>query len=765
MLRIIALGVLLGVLALHKLSALPSAWWLLLILPLLAQLYLRFNRTILFANAAVMGFAWAYVHVAWQLQGPLPEADYGKDITVRGYIASLPERTARKQRFDFDVAEVLQPAGSFKPQRLRLSWYESADTQLHVGQEWQFSIRVKPARNFANPGMFNYSAWLFQKGIRYTGYVHASANAKLIGHSSFSYPLQQIRESIQRNLKQHLGGYPFEPFIRALVIGERSDISPSAWLTLQKTGTVHLMAISGLHIGLIAGCMFILMRLVWARFPRLCTWMAAPRAAALLAMLVALVYAALAGFSLPTQRALIMLSVIMLGVSTYRRMNPLDTLCIAMVSVLLFDPSAILSASFWLSFAAVALIFFMLRIHRHAPGRLGRWLKLQFAISLGLLPLTILFFQQAPLVSPLANLLAIPLVTLVIVPGAMLGVLLLSINADLAVKLFALLDTGFAWLWQGLEWLAQLPWSSLTIASPTLLGLLLAGTGTGLLLLPRSFAARHVALVMFIPLLWPLHVAPDTGEAYVTVLDVGQGLSAIVRTQQHTLVFDTGPKLGAQFDTGAAVVVPYLRAQGISKIDTLLISHGDNDHIGGTESILSFLPVHELITSVPERLSRHAPRRCDTSMHWVWDGVDIRVIYPQPGDYTAGLSENNLSCVLQVRTQHQTFLLTGDIETPAEQRLIARYAQKLRSHVLLVPHHGSKTSSSPDFIAAVQPDFAIFPVGWRNRYHFPNQAVLARYQQAGIRVFSTASSGAITIDSHTGAIDEFRAAVAQFWDS
>ena len=272
-------------------------------------------------------------------------------------------------------------------------------------------------------------------------------------------------------------------------------------------------------------------------------------------------------------------------------------------------------------------------------------------------------------------------------------------------------------------------------------------------------------MVLFIPLLWPQHDTPQTGEAYVTVLDVGQGLATIVRTRSHTLVFDTGPKLGPQFDTGAAVIVPYLREQGISKIDMLLISHGDNDHIGGADSIMSLVPVEQLISSVPERLSRYTPQRCDASMHWVWDEVDIRVLYPQRSDYSSGLSENNLSCVLQVRTQHQSFLLTGDIETPAEQRLIARYARELHSDVLLVPHHGSKTSSSPGFIASVQPHIAVFPVGWRNRYHFPNPHVLRRYQQAGIRLFSTASSGAITFDSQTGNITAFRDEIVHFWDN
>jgi competence protein ComEC len=301
-------------------------------------------------------------------------------------------------------------------------------------------------------------------------------------------------------------------------------------------------------------------------------------------------------------------------------------------------------------------------------------------------------------------------------------------------------------------------------ATPSLLGLLLAGAGVGLLLLPRGYAFRYLAFILFIPLLFPAHAQPKNGEAYMTLLDVGQGLSAVIRTRQHTLVFDSGPRLGRQFDTGAAVVVPYLREQGISRIDILLISHGDNDHIGGADSILSLLPVAQVISSVPERLRRYAPQRCETGMHWVWDAVDIRVIYPQAGDYASDLSENNLSCVLQVRTQSRSFLLTGDIETPAEERLVARYAEALHSDVLIVPHHGSKTSSSAAFLAKVAPRSAIFPVGWHNRYHFPHAQVLERYQQAGIQVHTTANQGAITIESTSGEIHGFRDEHRQFWE-
>lgn len=765
MLRIFAPGFLLGTFLFHELSELPTVWWLLLWVPCAVMVFWRRTRTTMFISAFSISLIWTFAQSAWQLSQPLPEQFYGKDIRVQGHIASLPERETHKQRFDFDVTEILQPGVDFRPRRLRLSWYQSEHVELRTGQEWIVSVRIKPARNFANPGAFDYSAWLWQKGVRYTGYVSNRADTQLVSHVSTNYPLQQLRERIRTELKRSLAHLHFEPVFRALLIGDRSDVSSDQWDVLQKTGTIHLMAISGLHVGLVAGFVFMLSRFAWSRIASLSLRLAAPRAASILAFLSAFSYAALAGFSLPTQRAVIMLGVIMGAVFLQRKTNSFDVLSLALILVLIHDTHAAISVSFWLSFVAVALIFYMLQFQQKQSGTMRHWLYLQTGISLGLLPFTVYFFQQAPLISPLANLLAIPLVTFVIIPLTMIALVLLFIHPPTAIMLF----TGAQWvldyLWMALDGFIKIPFASVTYSTPSIVTLLAVIVGVLVILLPKSIRFRYLAFVLLLPLIFQSHWRPPTGEARLALLDVGQGLAAVIETKNHLLVFDTGARFSEQFDLGGSVIVPYLIQQGHASIDTLVISHGDNDHIGGAQTLLARFPVHQLLTSVPDKLSDHGPLRCVAGMQWSWDDIDIQVLYPDRDDYNIGLRENDLSCVLQIRTRSKTFLLTGDIEAEAEARLVARYGEELRSHVLLVPHHGSKTSSTTAFIQQVKPELALVATGWRNRYHFPHTVVTQRYQLADSKLYTTAEHGALIYDTQTGRLAPWRAQTRRFWQS
>lgn len=765
MLRIFAPGFLLGTFLFHELSGLPTVWWLLLWVPCAVMVLWRRTRATMFVSAFSIALIWTCAQSAWQLSQPLPEQFYGKDILVQGYIASLPESETHKQRFDFDVTEILQPGVDFRPRRLRLSWYHSEHIELHAGQEWILSVRIKPARNFANPGAFDYSAWLWQKGIGYTGYVSKHADTQLVSHAVTSYPLQQLRERIRAKLKQHLAHLHFEPVFRALLIGERSDVSPDQWNVLQKTGTIHLMAISGLHVGLVAGFVFLLSRFVWSRITGLSLRLAAPRAASILAFLSAIIYAALAGFSLPTQRAVIMLGVIMGAVFLQRKTNSFDVLSLALILVLIHDAHAVLSVSFWLSFVAVALIFYMLQFRQRQTGTMHHWLYLQAGISFGLLPFTVYFFQQAPLISPLANLLAIPLVTFVIIPLIMIALVLLFIHPPAAIALFSGAQWVLEYLWMALDGFMKIPFASVTYSTPPAMMFLFVIAGVLVALLPSSIRFRYLAFVLVIPLIFQSHWRPPAGEARLSLLDVGQGLAAVIETKHHLLVFDTGARFSEQFDLGGSVIAPYLIQQGHVSIDKLIISHGDNDHIGGAQTLLSRFPVHQLLTSVPDKLSEHEPTRCVAGMQWRWDDVHIQVLYPDRKDYGIELSENDLSCVLQIRTRSKTFLLTGDIEAEAEARLVARYGEALRSHVLLVPHHGSKTSSTTAFIQQVKPEIALLATGWRNRYHFPHPVVTQRYQLAGSKMYTTAEHGALIYDTQTGRLTPWRAQTQRFWQS
>ena len=782
MIRTTAVSISFGIVILHYSPQLPPHWLIFLGPVALLALFLAKHHYTKVLLLCVIGFSWAHFQAYSLLKHKIPEAYIGKDITVTGYVASLPIQYDRKLRFEFDIEHVSDPDLELAPTRVRLSWYQqrsrgsneqssieqSPASKISVGDKWQFTIRLKPPRNFANPGGFNYSGWLLQKKILSTGYIRSRSEIKLIESSSFSYPVQRIRQVIRNKFLAADIDTHVEPFLRALVIGDRSDMKTDDWAVLKNTGTVHLMAISGLHIGLIAGLVFFITRIGWSAIPYFALRFAAPRAAAISAWLAAFLYSALAGFSLPTQRALIMLSIILLSLVFKKSIRPGTVLGVAALLVLVMDSFAVLSVSFWLSFGAVALIYYFIHIQASGQYKLKRWLILQVVISLGLLPLTIQFFQQAPVISPIANLVAVPVVGFVIVPLTFIATTVLLIDQDISVVIFNFISVLFSHLWKILEWLSTLPISSITFSTPGIFALILACTGFLLLLLPSAFRIRLLALILLLPLFFPYHEIPPEGEVKLTVLDVGQGLATVVQTRQHVLVFDTGPKFSKYFDTGRAVVLPFLNEQGVRKIDTLVISHGDNDHIGGLNSVVSAMQVNTVLTSVPDLLPQSVTARCERGQAWSWDNVQFEVLHPAASDYLSGLSENNLSCVIKIMARNQTFLLTGDIEEEAEALLVDRYGGKLASHFLVAPHHGSKTSSSIRFITAVQPQTILIPVGWRNRYRLPHQSVLATYARQGSEVLTTAEQGAITIRTEQAEISSFNnqsnSLTGRYWD-
>lgn len=775
-----------GTLILHHLPALPPHG-LLFFYPLIMLLLgfilwhvPRMRAVSLVLLSAVLGFALAHGQAARLLQQRLAPEYIGKDLTVRGTIDSLPQQNSRRTRFELKVSQMFAPGLTrdtqtmppliLYPTRLRLNWYRYDGPPLQVGDEWQFTVRLKPPRNFANPNGYDYSGGLLQKGILYTGYVRDRAGPRLLRSATTPYSVQRWRQSLSQQIQQ--GDLPAHatPFLRALLNGDRADLSAEDWQVLQQTGTTHLMAISGLHVGLIAGLVFFMMRYLWCLWPQLCEYFAAQRAAAIAAWCAALLYAALAGFSIPTQRALIMLSILLIFVVLQKPARPLLVLCYSLLAVLLYDSFAVLAVGFWLSFFAVGLIYSILALRHLSMPRWRRWLHLQILISLGLLPLTVLFFQQAPVASPLANLVAIPVIGFVVVPLCFAGAALLLLAPALAQGCFYLAAQVFEALWAYLAWLAHSGLASFALASPSWPVLLVSLCGLALWLLPPVFRLRALALVCLLPLLFPAHPRPPDGEARLSLLDVGQGLAAVVQTRRHTLVFDTGPAFSKQFDTGRAVILPFLHGQGVRHIDTLVVSHGDNDHIGGAHSIAAAMPVGQWLSSVPDRLQRriHGPlraQRCQRGQHWQYDGVQFRVLHPAAEDYATGLSENNLSCVLQIRTATQRLLLTGDIEAPAEALLLQREVADLQSHVLVVPHHGSRTSSTAGFVAAIQPRLALLPTGWRNRYRFPHASVVQTYIRQGVPLVSTAEQGALIYDTASQQLQGYRRTHRSYWES
>jgi competence protein ComEC len=679
---------------------------------------------------ALLGVLWAIIIAQNYLTNALPKHKESIDVKVSGYIASLPKYNTRRISFDFNVAS---PRPNF-PTKLRLNWYHT-DQVVKVGQYWHFTVKLKRPHGFLNPFGFDYERFLFSQKIGATGYIRQPTPI-LVPEKNKQYSLGVWRQHIADKLVEIIPINHNLALIKALSIGEKSQITKEQWQILRKTGTLHLLAISGLHIGLVAGFVFFFTQRCWV-WTGIVNY-SAPTIAAYNALLMAIGYAALANFSIPTQRALIMLGVALLLIVYQRHLQPLTILALALLSVLILDPLAILSAGFWLSFSAV---FILMYCHNKRLGQLT-WLaklfKIHFVLTLGLSPLLLLFFQQVSIISPLANFIAIPWVSLIIVPLILSAVALMFLLPSLATELFSLADINLNGLFDYLQRLSDLPFATLPHSQPSLLAMLFAVIGILLLLAPQGIPARGLAWVLLLPLLVGKQNRLNQGEFHLTLLDVGQGLATVIQTAEHILVFDTGAKYSKNFDMGEVVILPYLQGIGASKIDRLIISHGDNDHIGGMPSLIDAITIDAIYSSI----NQTAIHQCIAGQQWQWDQVSFKFLSPTQKPFH---SKNNNSCVLKIDSIYGSALLTGDIEAKAEQRLVNNAVDELKSDVLIAPHHGSKTSSSQPFLAKVQPKWVLIPAGYKNRYHFPHTQVLQRYQQHNITWFSSANSGAIQI--------------------
>lgn len=736
----LAFAVLCGSLCLHSLPQLPAAW---LAVPLVCLACLsacdRRTRPVAWCLSA---FLWSWWQAELRLEQDLPAALEGRDLLLRGTLVSLPEIDGRAARFVFRVSAREQGGAwtAFAP-TLRLSWYDAPP--LRAGEGWQVQVRLKRRHGFRNPGGFDYAGWLFQNGVGGTGYVRDAENAQRRPEWDTRRVDVRLRAAVERRLQPLLEHAREAGLLRALTLGAADGLSAQDWEVFRATGTSHLVSISGLHIGLVAGLGFFCGRWLWSRSQRLTRRLAAPRAAAAIALLAATVYAALAGFSIPTRRAWIMALVLLAGTLLSRPVRPAHGLALALLLVLAHDSFAVLSPGFWLSFVAVAIIFLQQTQQAATQGwqaSLRQLVRMQFALTLGLLPLTLLFFGQTGWVAPLANLVAVPWTSLLLVPLLFAALLCLYPLPWLAQWLFAASGWVAELMLDALGWLAQLPGAVIGMPETPFAVSAAALVGAGFLLLPRGLPQRGLGVLLLLPLLTWTSARPAPGTVWFTLLDVGQGLAAVVQTARHTLIYDTGPRFSPEFDTGSAVLAPFLAARGIGHVDTLIVSHGDNDHSGGAQALDRRMPVHRMLTSVPQQLDWRRARRCVAGQTWRWDGVDFRMLHPHGGD----ASENDASCVLQIRAADgMRLLLPGDIEAAAERDLVARYGGRLRSEILVAPHHGSRTSSTPAFVAAVAPDYVLFPVGYRNRYGFPNRRVLERYRDSDAETLVTAATGAI----------------------
>jgi competence protein ComEC len=786
------------------------------------------NKALRGALALLCGVLWATLWGNYLLSDALPLALDKSDYYVSGVVSGLPDSREGSTRFIFEVeslspvaaSKVLQglpEASTSEPaivpnlKRLQLNWYGPVD--LLAGQRWRFEVRLRSPRGFANPGGFDYRLWLLRQGISATGYVRNPAQAQLIDITQ-RYPIDRFRRSIRNmiiNIESDEGDTSLsntaKQLLVALTIGDKRGLSGQIWQKFRATGTIHLLIISGLHIGMAAAVgMFVgslLGRcLVLVGFN--CT---SVQIGAVFALTFATVYALMAGFSLPTQRALIMLSVFLAAVLWKRSLRPWPAFIWAITIQAVVDPLAALSAGFCLSYGAVAVFIWYFSSHPRvswAAGMNSHWrpggsvrsrstasrfnpmaskllmygqtlLEAQLLVLLLLSGVVIYFQGNTSLLAPFVNVLALPWFSLLIVPPALLGVLVLPLSETLANSLWWLATCQLQYFDQILDKiLLYAQYGVWKVVTDQYLLLSVAVVVTGwFILLPRGLGTRAMAFVLMIALL--MIAPPQRLPLEVVVLDVGQGLSVVVLTPEGVLVYDTGGKYSEHFDIGSGVVAPYLRSRGVERIDVLMVSHSDADHSGGVSGLLGEFEVQRLVAGQPDQLqgelsASRVIEQCRAGMSWRWGKVEFELIHPASGgraEISGGqISDNASSCVMTVRMGEQSILLSGDIEADVERKLLENNKLPSELAVLIAPHHGSKTSSTPDFVKKVAPEHVVYSAGFHHHFGHPHPSVIQRYQGLKAQQWSTAQSGALSFswsDSHNLQPGQTRESLRGYW--
>ncbi len=720
----------------------------------------RWHWSAVLLGLAALAFAVTGLRADARLNDALPAQLEGRDLVVTGVVAQLPRRLPEGVRFVFEVENAtLQGRPAAVPSHLLLGWYGGFLEEvlmlapyetLAAGQRWRFTLRLKQPHGSANPHGFDHELWMFEQGLRASGAVRASdRSAAVLLEAAAGAPIERARQWVRDAIEARVSDARAAGVLAALSVGDQSAIERGDWDVFRATGIAHLVSISGLHVTMLAWLVAALVSRLWRMSPRVMAWLPAAVAARWGGLLAAAAYALLAGWGVPAQRTVWMLATAaLLSALGVRWPWPLVLLAVAVV-VAAFDPWALLQPGFWLSFAAVGLLIVAARPPpTRAPTRgaalvraLRHGLRTQVVATVGLAPLSLLFFQQVSLVGLAANLVAIPLVTLVITPLALAGVALPP------------LWNVAAWFVQGmsaaLQHLAALPGAVWTAAAAPWWMQAGALAGAALLVTPLPWRARALALPLMLPLAAPPVERPGEGAMQVTVADVGQGSAILVRTRGHALLHDTGAQYTPDSDAGSRVLVPLLRALGVQRLDLLMLSHRDSDHVGGAAAVMAALPVSALSSSIEAShvlLAARAHRRCEAGQSWQWDGVRFDVLHPHGDEYQRrDPRPNTLSCVLAVTdAQGRRLLLTGDLEAEQEARLVREQPAALRSTLLLVPHHGSKTSSTPAFIEAVAPQVALVQAGYRNRFGHPAPEVERRYGERGIALLRSDRCGAWT---------------------
>ncbi|RMN90652.1 Competence protein ComEC [Pseudomonas coronafaciens pv. coronafaciens] len=727
----------LGLVALRFLPVLPPIW-LLLLMPILALMLLPF-RTYPMAFFLV-GFTWACVSAQWALNDRLLHRFDGQTLWVQGNVVGLPSVAEGVVRFELEDARSRRAK---LPARIRVAWYGGPDVKS--GERWRLALKLKRPGGLVNPDAFDYQAWLLARRIGATGTV---ADGQLLTPARGAW-----RDGIRQRLLA-VDAQGREGGLAALVLGDGSGLSRTDWQVLQNTGTVHLLVISGQHIGLLAGVVYALIAGLarWGLWPRALSWL--PTACAL-AFVAALGYGLLAGFEVPVRRACVMVGMVLLWRLRFRHLGVVWPLLLSFCAVLIFEPLVTLQPGFWLSFAAVGILILIF------SGRLGAWqwwqswTRAQWLIAIGLLPILLALNLPISLSGPFANLLAVPWVSVIVLPLALIGTLLLPFPV-VGEGLLWLAGGALEWLFVFLGWVADVLPAWLPSAVPVW-AWLISLLGAFVLLLPRGVPMRPLGWPLLLLCVFPPITPVPMGRVEVLQLDVGQGLSILLRTRNHTLLYDAGPRFG-EFDIGERVVVPAIRKSGVRHLDLMLISHADADHAGGALAVHRAFPVNRVSGGEAARLTPQLDAGlCENGERWEWDGVVFTTWrWEEAPDGNAG------SCILSVEANGERLLLTGDIDVHAERAAMGS-GFDLRAHWLQAPHHGSRSSSSKRFLQAVAPVGVLISRGHNNAFGHPHPLVMARYRWLGIASYDSAELGAVSLQLGAFGTPQAERAQRRFW--
>ncbi|RTE65721.1 DNA internalization-related competence protein ComEC/Rec2 [Amphritea opalescens] len=673
---------------------------------------------------------WGYVNLSQRM----PLSMTAQTLTVVGVVSDLPDSFSDMRRFRFDVDQLSDTSTNIDLQHLLLSWYKT-DERIVPGQQWQFVVRIKPPRGLRNPGSSDYQTRLFADRINAKGYVRSAkllAEPQQTGRSQVAYQRYQLRE--------WLVGLPLneraQATVRALVLGDKQGLQDPQWQILRQSGTVHLIVISGLHIGI--ACLFgygigwllqLGLRRLTVKADDLRAYRIVP------ALIMASGYALLAGFSIPTQRALIMSLAMLLPLLFNRSISVWLRYQLALVLVLFLQPLSFYQPGFWLSFAAVAAL--LLIVKGEASKGIVTVLRTQWAVFLGLMPLLLLWIGQVTLIAPLVNLVAIPLLTFVVLPGVILGLLLCLIEPAFGASLLnGLLD----YFWQILEFCS--PAGGVLSGYPSTLAVVLGLLAAVLLILPRWTGVGYFGLFLLLALVFPARDSIDSGDFRATVVDVGQGLALLIETANKTLVFDTGAAFKGR-SIARFTLIPLLQSRHIEHIDRLVLSHKDNDHAGGYPELNSQFEIKQVLSGSPTLYRQPSIQPCVADDAWEWEGIRFRFLQPAR---LSVVNENNRSCVLLVESEQCSLVIPGDIEAGIEQQILAKYPD-LTTNWLVAAHHGSRYSSSIGWLQALHPDWVLFSAGFDNPYGHPAQAVIDRLNRLQLPWLNTAEQGALMLES------------------